>query len=214
MMLTPTQLLAIAPGLGSKASPYAGCLNRYLDFYGIDSLQRLAYFLGQVLTESEDLSAFREGMNYSAERLRVVWPLRFPTIELAKQYERNPAKLANFVYGGRMGNGGPASGDGWRFRGAGWIQLTGHDNQAEFAKAIGMQVSTIGDYLATPEGAAQSACWFWWKHGCNRLADFGNIDAVSDAINIGRLTEKVGDAEGYAKRVAKTALAKKVLGVK
>lgn len=214
MIITPDQLRAMAPSLNGKASPYAGALNRHLAFYGIDSLPRLAYFLGQVLVESDDLTAFRENLNYSAERLMAVWPRRFPTLAIAKQYERNPAKLANYVYGNRMGNGGPDTGDGWRHRGAGWIQLTGHDNQAEFAKAIGQPVETIGDYLATPEGAAQSACWFWWKHGCNRLADFGNVDAVSDSINLGRLTEKVGDAEGYAKRVAKTNLAKQILGVK
>jgi putative chitinase len=152
-------------------------------------------------------------MNYSAERLMVVWPKRFPTKEIAKQYERQPQKLANFVYANRMGNGGPETNDGWDHRGAGWIQLTGADNQNAFAHAMGLPEQGIGDFLATTQGAAQSACWFWFKNGINRLADFGNVDAVSDAVNIGRQTAKVGDAEGFAKRLQKTNLCKKVLNV-
>lgn len=212
MILSRDVLITLAPDLGSMAAPYATILSRYLDTYSIDTPTRLAYFMGQLLVESKDLTAFREGMNYRAERLMEVWPKRFPTIELARQYERNPQKLANFVYGDRMGNR-PGTNDGWDHRGAGWIQLTGRDNQAAFADAVGRPLATIGDYLATPEGAAESACWFWWKHGGNRLAEFGNIDAISDMVNLGRQTKKEGDAEGFKKRVLKTNLCKKALRV-
>lgn len=210
MNVTPEALSRIAPLVGNKAASYATILNRYLDLYGIDTPTRLACFMGQLLVESDDLTAFREGMSYRAERLLQVWPFRFPSIEIARQYERQPQKLANYVYGDRMGNRGQDTDDGWLHRGAGWIQLTGRDNQAAFAEAVDRPLEGIGDYLATPEGAAESACWFWWKHGGNRLADFGNIDAISDMVNLGRQTKKQGDAEGFAKRVAKTKLCKEV----
>lgn len=214
MILKPEQLMAIAPGLGgARAGSYANLLSQAMEAHGIDSPRRVAFFLGQLLVESGDLTEFRENMNYKAERLMQVWPKRFPTIEIARQYERNPAKLANKVYANRMGNGDEASGDGWRYRGAGWIQLTGKTNQLACAMELGMPVGDIGDWLATPAGAAQSAAWYWWKNGINRLADFGNIDSVSDAVNLGRLTEKVGDAEGFQKRALKTELCKQVLRV-
>lgn len=215
MMLTPESLIKMAPELNlAKAGVYTGVLNQAIDRFGIDSPQRLAFFMGQVLVESNDLMSFREAMSYSAERLMAVWSKRFPTLEIANQYAHQPQKLANFVYANRMGNGGPETNDGWNHRGAGWIQLTGKDNQEACGLELGVSLDGIGDYLATSQGAAQSACWFWWKHGINRLADFNNIDAVSDATNLGHLTEKVGDAEGYAKRVIKTNLCKQILGVK
>ncbi len=213
-MITPNSLLRMAPNLGdNKAGIYCGLLNRYTDQYGIDTPTRLSMFMGQLLTESDDLTAFREGMSYSAERLMIVWPTRFPSLEVANQYACQPQKLANYVYANRMGNGGPETNDGWNHRGAGWIQLTGKENQEQFALENQLDPTTIGDYLATSQGAAYSACWFWWKHGINRLADLGNLDAVSDAVNLGRQTKTIGDAEGYAKRKAKTDLCKKVLGV-
>lgn len=216
MMLTPESLIKMAPELNlAKAGIYTGVLNQAMERFGIDSPSRLAFFLGQVLVESDDLSQVREAMFYrTPERLMQVWPKRFPTKESAQPYVGNPQKLANFVYANRMGNGGPETNDGWNHRGAGWIQLTGKDNQEACGLELGVPLDGIGDYLATSQGAAQSACWFWWKHGINRLADFNNIDSVSDATNLGHLTEKVGDAEGYAKRVIKTNLCKQILGVK
>ena len=213
-MLTPNQLKRMAPTLdSSKLLIYTDTINNYTEVFGIDTPTRLAYFMGQVLVESGDLNKSREDLGYSATRLMQVWPKRFPTLEIAKQYEFNAQKLANFVYSNRMGNGGPETNDGWEYRGAGWIQLTGKFNQELFATETGVPLAGIGDYLGTSKGAAESACWYWWKHGINRLADFGNLDAVSDAINLGRLTDKIGDAEGYAKRQLKTNLCKKILGV-
>lgn len=214
MMLSPSILLKMVPGLNiAKVGIYTGVLNQSVTRFGIDTPQRLAFFMGQVLVESDDLTAFREGMNYSAERLMKVWPKRFPTLDIARQYERQPQKLANYVYANRMGNGGPDTNDGWNHRGAGWIQLTGKANQEACGTELGVPLDGIGDWLATGTGAAQSACWYWWKHGINRLADMNNIDTVSDATNLGRLTKEVGDAEGYAKRLAKTNLCKQILGV-
>lgn len=138
-------------------------------------------------------------MSYSASRLRDVWPSRFPSIEIATQYQRNPEKLANYVYANRMGNGDAKSGDGWRYRGAGWIQITGKNNHREVAGGLAI-TGDVGAWLSTVNGAATSAAWFWWKSGCNTLADRGDVDAISDLINIGRRTERVGDSVGFADR--------------
>jgi putative chitinase len=198
----------------AKLGIYVGVLNQGTTQFKIDTPQRLAFFLGQLLVESDDLTQVREGMFYrTPERLMGVWPKRFPTKESAQPYVGNPQKLANYVYANRMGNGGPETNDGWNHRGAGWIQLTGKTNQEAFAADAGVPLVGIGDYLATPIGAARSACWFWQKNKINQLADTASVDAVSDAVNLGRQTRKVGDAEGYAKRLKKTELCKKILEV-
>lgn len=119
-------------------------------------------------------------------------------------------KIANYVYANRMGNGNERSGDGWRYRGAGWIQLTGRDNHQEVARELAV-IGDIGDWLSTVTGAALSAAWFWWKSGCNPLADAGNVDAISDLINIGHVTAKQGDSVGYDKRLSLTRHCLKVL---
>jgi len=213
-ILTPQNLSIMAPTLGSKSASYSGILNHHMAQYEINSVKRVAFFLGQILVESDDLTSFREGMFYrEPARLMEVWPSRFPTLEFAKQYTQNPQKLANYVYSNRMGNGGPETNDGWNMRGTGWIQLTGRDNITEFAKHVGMTPEDAALYMGTAQGAAQSACWFWQKNDINRLADFGNIDSVSDQVNLGRQTKKLGDAEGFKRRVLKTELCKKTLKV-
>jgi putative chitinase len=216
MILTPDSLRKMAPSVDqAKLGTYVGVLNQGTTQFKINTPQRLAFFLGQLLVESDDLTQVREGMFYrTPERLMDVWPKRFPTKESAQPYVGNPQKLANFVYANRMGNGGPETNDGWNHRGAGWFQLTGKTNQETCSKALGIAPDAIGDWLATAIGAAQSACWFWDVNIINRYADVGNIDAVSDAVNLGRQTGKIGDAEGFAKRVARTNLCKQILGVK
>lgn len=110
--------------------------------------------------ESSDLARLVENMNYSADRLMVVWPSRFKTIERAMMYERNAEKLANEVYGSRMGNTDP--GDGWRFRGRGPIQITGRNNYNKCGRAIGRDLLTYPDILATDKSAGiESAIWYW-----------------------------------------------------
>ena len=210
-MLTVAQLQAIAPNVGAAASVYVGPLNAAMSRFGIDTPMRMAHFLAQVIHESEGLSRFRENMNYSAAGLLRTWPSRFKNFVEAQFYERQPAKIANYVYANRMGNGDEKSGDGWKYRGAGWLQLTGKSTQFSAAGELGV-VGDIGEWLSSVNGAALSAAWFWWKSGCNRYADMNNVDAVSDIINIGKRTDKIGDSIGYDKRMALTKLALKVLG--
>lgn len=210
-MITAAQLLKLAPNLSlHDASAYASFLSAAMERFSIDTPKRVAHFLAQIVHESGGLSRFREDLNYSANQLMKVWPSRFTGIVDAQFYERQPAKIANFVYANRMGNGNEASGDGWRFRGAGWIQITGRSNQKEAGIALAC-TGDIGDWLSTPNGAALSAAWFWWSRGLNRYADMDNVDAISDVINIGHRTDKLGDSMGYDKRLALTNLALKAV---
>jgi len=127
----------------------------------------------------------KENLNYKAASLMKTFGKYFPTQELAQQYEKRPERIANRVYANRMGNGDEASGDGYRFCGRGLIQLTGRDNYTFFAGSLDIPVEEASEYLATFEGAAQSACWFWETNNLNRFADAGDIKGLTRAINGG-----------------------------
>jgi len=126
-----------------------------------------------------------ENLNYRAETLMKLWPKRFPTREIADQYARNPKKIANKVYSGRMGNRDEASGDGWRFRGRGAIQLTGHSNYYHASQACGVDFVKEPDLVATPQYAALTAGWFWNTHKLNRFADVRDWTGLTKRINGG-----------------------------
>jgi putative chitinase len=203
MYITPEQLLRVAPSVGPAAGVYAAALNAAANRFLINSPKRVAHFSAQVAHESSEFSRFRENLNYSASALRNTWPTRFRSIEIAMLYQRQPERIANYVYANRMGNGDEKSGDGWRYRGAGWIQVTGRDNHREVGMALGI-ISDTGEWMSTVSGAALSAAWFWHRAGCNRHADTGNVDAISDLINIGHRTERVGDSVGFDDRQRRT----------
>ena len=149
--------------------------------------KRMAAFLAQVAHESGAFNFTKEGLNYSAASLRKTWPKRFPTIEIANQYARNPVKIANKVYANRMGNGTEASGDGYKFCGRGLIQLTGKDNYSRFAKSIGKTLDETVAYLETAEGAVASAAWFWDANKLNVYADKGDFVGLTKRINGGTI---------------------------
>lgn len=181
--------------------------------YGITTPLRQAAFLAQIMHESGLLASTEENLNYSAKGLMATWPTRFPTLALAQAYERKPEKIANKVYASRMGNRDEASGDGWKYRGGGLIQLTGKDNHISYAMSADKDVLTVSEYIRTTEGACDVSGWFWQANSLNKFADVGDFDGVSDAINLGRKTAKVGDAIGYAHRLEMYNAFKKVLGV-
>lgn len=210
MQITQDQLLKLAPNAGPRAGAYAASLNAAMKRFGSDTPLRAAHFLAQLVHESSDLTTFRENMNYGAAGLIRTWPSHFSSMIEAQHYERQPIKIANHVYANRMGNGNEKSNDGWNYRGAGWIQLTGKAAQAECAAYFGVKTD-IGEWLSTAEGAAMSAAWFWNKNNCNRFADLNDVDGVSDIINIGHRTAKMGDSIGYDKRMRLTNLALKVI---
>jgi putative chitinase len=127
----------------------------------------------------------KENLNYKWASLRKVFPKYFPTDELAQAYEKQPQRIANRIYGSRMGNGDEASGDGFRYCGRGLIQLTGRNNYDAFAESIETPVEEIPAYLETFEGAVQSACWFWETNNLNQFADADDIKTMTRRINGG-----------------------------
>jgi putative chitinase len=144
--------------------------------FEVNTVLRLAHFLAQASHESGGFKLVNENLNYGAKGLLGIFPKYFDATSAAA-YERKPEKIANKVYGGRMGNGPEATGDGWKFHGRGYIQLTGHDNYAAFAKAIGEDTVANPDLVATKYPLA-SAAWFWSKNGLNAIADTGAVDEV------------------------------------
>lgn len=156
-----------------------------LEEYEINTPKRVAAFLAQCGHESGGFVFVTENLNYSASGLQRVFPKYFPTMEIAKQYERNPKKIASKVYADRMGNGDEASGEGWKFRGRGILQLTGKNNYFWFAASLEITPEQAVDYLETFEGAAQSACWFWSENKLNRFVDADDFKGLTRAINGG-----------------------------
>jgi putative chitinase len=164
--------------------------------FEINTPLRLAHFLAQCGHESGGFRVVNENLNYSAKGLLGIFKKYFPTAALAEQYQRKPEKIANRVYGGRMGNGDETSGEGFKFRGRGYIQLTGKQNYTAFAKAIGEDVVANPDLVASKYPLA-SAAWFFNKNGLHKLADGGSTDAV-----ITQITKRVnGGTIGLADRI-------------
>ena len=147
----------------------------------------MAAFIAQCAHESAGFTALKENLNYRAESLVKVFPKYFPDLGIAKQYEKQGEKIANRVYGNRMGNGDEHSGDGFRYCGRGLIQLTGKDNYTAFAESLEMAVEEVPEYLATFEGALQSACWFWETNNLNQWADKDDILTLTKRINGGTI---------------------------
>ena len=163
----PDAVIAMIPAVAQK--------------FQIDSALRLAHFLAQCGHESGGFRLTKENLNYSAKGLNGIFKKYFPTLESALPYERKPEKIANKVYGGRMGNGPEASGDGAKFCGRGYIQLTGKDNYTAFGKSIGEDVCANPQVVAE-KYALLSAAWFFNKNGLHKMADGGSTDAVVTSI--------------------------------
>jgi putative chitinase len=163
----PDTVIAQIPGVVSK--------------FEINTPLRLAHFLAQCGHESGGFKLVKENLNYSAKGLMDIFKKYFPDEATALVYERKPEKIANIVYASRMGNGDKTSGDGWKFHGRGFIQLTGKDNYVAFGKSIGEDLSVTPDLVATKYPLA-SAAWFFNKNGLHKLADGGATDAVVTSI--------------------------------
>ena len=163
----PDSVIAMIPEVASK--------------FEINTPLRLAHFLAQCGHESGGFKLTKENLNYSAKGLNGIFKKYFPTLESAVPYERKPEKIANKVYGGRMGNGVEASGEGWKFHGRGFIQLTGKDNYTAFTKSIGEDCIANPDLVASKYALA-SAAWFFNKNGLHKMADGGSTDAVVTSI--------------------------------
>ena len=169
-------------GIGIEWVP---ALNDTFAKFQIATVRQQASFIGQCSHECGNFKILEENLNYRAATLMKLWPKRFPTQEIANSYEKNPKKIANMVYSSRMGNRDEASGDGYRFRGRGCIQLTGHSNYFHAGKACGVDFVMNPDLVATPQYAAMTAGWFWSTHNCNLLAENQDWIALTKKINGG-----------------------------
>jgi putative chitinase len=186
-MLTKALLKSIFPrAMDDEVDAFLTYGEQALRDAGImQGMNRLHYFLAQLGHESEGLTHKEENLNYSATGLMKTWPSRFPTLEFAKKYERNPEKIANFVYGGRMGNVNP--GDGYRFRGRGYIQLTGRETYRDIGRIAGLDLESNPELASKPEHAVRIACAYWnWKR-INPSCDAGDFTEVTRKINGGTI---------------------------
>lgn len=161
-----------------------------LDEYSINTPRRIAAFVAQCAHESGGFMVLKENLNYKPETLRRIFPKYFPTDAIANDYAtklNKQAAIANRVYANRMGNGSEESGDPAKWIGRGLIQLTGRSNYQAFADSLQMDINDVPEYLATFEGAAQSACWFWETNKLNQWADAGDILTLTKRINGGTI---------------------------
>ncbi len=154
-----------------------GQIPEVMEKFAVNTPLRLAHFLAQCGHESGGFKLTQENLNYSAKGLMGIFKKYFPTLALANAYQRQPQKIANRVYGNRMGNGPEASGEGFKFRGRGYIQLTGKQNYTAFDASVPESIVDNPDLVATKYPLA-SAAWFWSKNGLNKIADEGATDAV------------------------------------
>ena len=166
---------------------WVDALNETFTRFNINSNNQKAMFIGQCSHECGNFRLLEENLNYRAETLMKLWPKRFPSLEFAKQYEKNPRKIANSVYANRMGNRDEASGDGYRFRGRGALQCTGHSTYFHAGKALGVDFVMQPDLIATPKYAALTAGWFWETHKLNPPADALDYTKVTKIINGGTI---------------------------
>jgi len=166
---------------------WVDALNETFARFNLTTNNQKAMFIGQCSHECGNFRTLEENLNYRAETLMKLWPKRFPSLEFAKQYEKNPKKIANSVYASRMGNRDEASGDGYRFRGRGALQCTGHSTYFHAGKALGVDFVMQPDLVATPKYAALTAGWFWETHKLNPPADALDYTKVTKIINGGTI---------------------------
>lgn len=182
--VTLDQIKHLAPNVRSAYQAAFGTADEVFRQFGInDNPLRLAHFMAQVLHETGGFTIVIENMNYRAERIVQVWPSRFKTVAAAAPFAHNPEKLANKVYGGRMGNN--QSGDGFKFIGRGLMQITGRDSYAKFGRLLNVDLVGDPDLAFSAESCLQIACEEWKEKGCNTFADEDSIRKVTKAINGG-----------------------------
>lgn len=192
----------VASIIGGDSQKWYDALVKVLPKYSINTPERVAMFMAQTGHESGGFKALKENLNYSADSLQKVWPKRFDA-KTANTYARNQEKIANKVYADRLGNGPESSGDGFKYRGRGLIQLTGKDNYSAFAKSIGKTLDETVTYCETLEGAIESACYFWSTRKLNEVADKGDVLKATKIINGGTI--------GLDDRTARYTKAKTIL---
>ena len=179
-MLSADQLQKLQIG-----AEWADPLNETFARFNINTPLLQAAFIGQCGHECGNFKILEENLNYRAATLMKLWPKRFPTQEIANEYSGKPSRIANKVYASRMGNRDESSGDGYRFRGRGCIQLTGSDNYHHAGSSLGVDFWANPDLVATPKYAALTAGWFWDTHKCNDATQAQDWVKLTKIINGG-----------------------------
>ncbi|MFW4435990.1 glycoside hydrolase family 19 protein [Pseudomonas aeruginosa] len=190
MPITESQLLYILPRCRPVVGIFLPALNRAMLQFDILGAARQSAFLAQVGHESAQLTRLVENLNYSAQGLANTWPSRYRGADgrpsaLALNLARHPEAIANNTYANRNGNGDESSGDGWRFRGRGLLQITGRKNYRAAGTGLGLPLEAEPELLEQPEHAARSSAWWWAAHGLNGLADSGRFALITRTINGG-----------------------------
>ena len=186
MQITSAQIKSLFPQY-KYPQDLAEALSEQFEKYDINTVNRAAGFLAQCGHESNGFTVLKENLNYSADGLNKIFKKYFPTVASATPYARNPEKIANKVYANRMLNGDEKSGDGYKFRGRGAIQLTGKENYTKYANSVGVTIDEAVADLETLDGAIESACWFWKTNGLNAICDADDIIKMTKRINGGTI---------------------------
>lgn len=161
-------------------------LNKILPLYNIKTLEEVAGFISECAHESSDFNRLEENLNYSSQGLLVTWKSHF-SADIVDKYARQPEKIANRAYANRMGNGDEASGDGWKYKGRGAIQVTGKDNYTLFAKYKSINITDAVTYASKIEGAIDISAWFWYVNNLNKFADIKDDVKMTKIINGGTI---------------------------
>ena len=186
-MLTKDHIIHILHG-NADAAAWADAALEILPKYEINTPNRIAGFFAQCGHESMNFTVLSENLSYRAETLEKLFSKYFSKAgRNAADYAKQPEKIANVIYAGRMSNGDTASGDGYRFRGRGVVQLTGRDNYTAFGKSVGMSPEQVIDYVTTKKGALESACWYWKSRNINAAFDANDIVKATKLVNGGTI---------------------------
>ncbi len=200
-MITAHQLQCSISCDESVTARWLDPINNAMHKFGITTPLQQAAFIAQTAHESARYTHLIENLNYSAEALLRIFPSRFSAANVS-DYARRPEKIANRIYALRMGNGTESSGDGFRWRGRGILQITGRRNYEACGAGLRLDLIDHPELLLEPIIAAESAAWYWQRNNLNTFADAGDFDGLSDMINLGHHTSLKGDANGYADRLA------------
>ncbi len=193
MSITLDNLISLYPSLDvNRATAFLSDLNAAMEQFEINTVKRASAFLAQILIESDGFKHMQENLYYTTpKRLMQVWPRAFPTLDIAKEYLRNPEKLANRVYSGTynkwLGNGDEQSGDGWKFSGKGLIQLTGRYNFSQASKELNIDLVNNPNLVLESKYACLTSAWFFKSRGLNELADKGLFDQLTGKVNTAKL---------------------------
>src|SRR4051794_6282283 len=183
-MITPDKLRQFCKQLQEEqAEKHAAALEAARQQSTVDTPRRLAHIMGQLFVECAGFARLEESFNYRPERLDAVFKAVKGIDDARALLDKGPEAVANRVYANRLGNGDEGSGDGWKYRGSGYVQLTGKNNYQKFGDIVGIDIVANPDMAREPETAARSAFAFWDAKGCSPMADLGDLEGITEKIN-------------------------------